>query len=259
MEYYKPKTLKEAEKLKNKFKSSAYLAGGTVLNWKGLPKTKVIIDLNNLTLNKVEISEDKVVIGSLVTIQELLETKKLPKPIVAAAKNFNSINVRNVATIGGNICDKFFVSNLLPLLLAYNAKIKYFIKGKQKTVLLINWIQKKEGIVTALIIDKLDRTVSDRQERISEMDISSIVTSVGYLKNNNKISDFIIAVSGGSANTTILPKTADYILKNIKTFDEQTLLKLVNQDIKFIENIKVSKRVKLNLVVSQLLVMLKSL
>jgi probable selenate reductase FAD-binding subunit len=259
MEYFKPKTLKDAEQLKKKNKSSAYFAGGTILNWKSSPKFAVIIDLNNLKLNKINVTQKKISIGALVTIQEILENNKLPDAIKSAAKQFNSINIRNVATIGGNIFDKYFVSNLLPVFLAFKSKVKYYFNGKQNTCLLQEWLKTKNGIVSEIIIDKPDRTVVERQERISEMDISTIVSAIGYKLTRNKISDLIVAVSGGEASTSILNNTSAYLMQtDVKEIDEKKLSQNISKDIKFTENIKVSKRVKLRLVESQIIDMLKS-
>jgi CO/xanthine dehydrogenase FAD-binding subunit len=260
MKYFKPKNLNEAEVLKQKFKSSAYLAGGTIINWKGKPKYDALIDLNNLKLNQINISKTKIIIGACVRVQEIFENNKFPDSLILAAKNFNSLNIRNAATIGGNICDNFFVSNLLPILLSYDAKVKFYLNKKTKICSIKEWIENKKGILTEIIIDKLDRIILQRQDKISEMDVSSIVTAFGYKSEKNQIKEIIIAVSGAEANTILLTNTVNYLYNiDFKNISEIDLKKAVNRDIKFIQNIKVSKRVKLNLIISHLNDILKSI
>ncbi|MEA2082465.1 MAG: FAD binding domain-containing protein, partial [Elusimicrobiota bacterium] len=103
MEYFTPLSLSQAEKLKKKLKGSFYLAGGTLLNWRGAPKAKALIDLKELNLENIKTSKTKIEIGACVTIQDLALSKKVPETIAEAASNFTGINVRNMATVGGAV------------------------------------------------------------------------------------------------------------------------------------------------------------
>ena len=92
------------------------------------------------------------------------------------------------------------------------------------------------------------------------MDVSSVVTAVGYKSEKNKIRDIIIAISGAKSQTVQLNIIAEYLLKNdIKNIFDDELKKIIKKEVKFTENIKISKRVKLNVIVSHLLDILKSI
>ncbi|MBA3065955.1 FAD binding domain-containing protein [bacterium] len=129
MEYFVPLSLNQAEKLKKKIAGSAFLAGGTALNWRGAPAAKALIDLKKLNPQEIEASKNKIIIGAGVTIQELSLSKKVPPEIAKAAGTFTSINVRNIATVGGTAASGFFISILLPVFAAYEAEVEYYFSG----------------------------------------------------------------------------------------------------------------------------------
>ena len=107
---YAPDSLTQAEKLKNKKGRNFYLAGGTLLNWRGFLKANSLIDLKNLGLGGINASQTKITIGAAVTIQEIAESRKVPAALSKAAGDFTSINIRNIATLGGTVTGNFFIS-----------------------------------------------------------------------------------------------------------------------------------------------------
>lgn len=114
-EYIQPKTLKEANKaLGNDWNIALPYAGGTDLL--GLMKDGVaspdkLVNLKALPdLNKISYATGKgLTIGSLVTLTEISEHPLIEEkyPVLAeAAKEVASPQLRNVGTIGGNICQR---------------------------------------------------------------------------------------------------------------------------------------------------------
>jgi xanthine dehydrogenase YagS FAD-binding subunit len=112
--YKNPKTVSEAiSLLSTTWGQSEVLAGGsdllaamkdqlatptTVVNIKGLPE-----------LSKNELTGGKLVLGANVTLAELAEMTPVVKhfPALAkAAKDLGSVQIRNVATLGGNLCQR---------------------------------------------------------------------------------------------------------------------------------------------------------
>lgn len=109
--YIQPKSIEEAVK----FGDTARLyAGGTDLI--GLLKDDIIqtdkvIDLKNLKgLDKIEDKGSKgIEIGPLVKIVELIENKTIQEKyplLVQTAKEISSPQLRNMGTVGGNICQR---------------------------------------------------------------------------------------------------------------------------------------------------------
>ena len=60
LDYIAPVSLAEAEKLKQSIKGYHYLAGGTILNWKGSPRVKGLIDLKHLHLENITVTGSEI-------------------------------------------------------------------------------------------------------------------------------------------------------------------------------------------------------
>ena len=80
IDFYNPSDSADAVKKRSETARSAYLGGGTILNSleyeKEVPEeaqAQTLINLSKLSLNKVELTPTELVIGSGVTLQELLE------------------------------------------------------------------------------------------------------------------------------------------------------------------------------------------
>lgn len=249
--YYAPTTLEEAENLKERNKGYHYLGGGTILNWKGSPRVKGLIDLKNLELGKIEVTPAKIVIGATATIQELAENKDLPEPLTTAAKFFTSRNVRNMATVGGTATGKFFVSDVLPVLLAFNADIEYFRDGKKAIIRLSQWLLEEPGLICSIIINHANRTVKLKQEKISKMDFPLIVTSVGFAMANNAIKDPVVAVSGASPKIVLSESAAEYLSgKQLSDVDFEALNTAAQKDVEPTGSVKATPRVKRRIIES---------
>ena len=132
----------------------SFLGGGTDLisNMKhNLIKPEVVVDLKIIDgLKKLELNNDGLYIGAAVTVTELIEfegAQKFP-PLVEAAKHLGSLQIRNRATVGGNICNASPCANTVTPLVVLGALVdivgpdgkrtvamKDFIIGVKKTVL----------------------------------------------------------------------------------------------------------------------------
>src|SRR6185436_14907572 len=113
-EFYQPSTLQEASRLlKDNGPGGRFLAGGTdlviAMKEKGL-LPKYIVDLKRVPgLSGIRENNDgSVTLGALTTMYEI-ETSALIKkryPFLAqSAAEVGSIQIRNRATIGGNMCN----------------------------------------------------------------------------------------------------------------------------------------------------------
>jgi len=253
MKYFTPDSLKQAENLKKKNAGSAYFAGGTALNWRGSPKAAALIDLKNLKLGGIKASAGKIIIGAEATIQEIAGSRAVPKELAKAARSFTSINVRNMATIGGTVAGTFFISNLLPALAAYSAEVEYYLNGAKKIMPLSDWLKQKKGIVCSIVIKHLKRKVKIMEEKISAMDFPSIVTGVGFELRAEKITKPVVAVSGAAGPLAISKKAAIYLTGlKLSGAEAGKLSAAVLKDIKTSGNVKVSSRVKKRIIESHL-------
>ena len=240
MDYFAPATLKEAENLKNKAgRGGVYLAGGTILNWKKSPKADSLIDLKNLKLDYMKISDSRIALGAMATIQDIAEKKRLPAALLAAASNFSSRNIRNMATIGGSAAGRFFVSDMLPVLLSFKARTEFFIDGRKKMLPLEEWLKSRPGLICSLIIERPERLVKVRREKISAIDFPMIVTAMGFEIGDGKIEDPVMAVSGASAKTQVFKSVAGYLEgRSIRNVSHAELNSLVQKEVELADNIK---------------------
>ena len=128
-DYFKPKSLKEVWLLKKQFPDSRYIAGGTDLlvkikncevEPKALVSLRAVPELSGISIG--EISR----IGAMTTITDLINhrgLKKLFPVLIQAAKMIGSPQIRNVGTVGGNLCNCSPCADTAVALLVLDAKV----------------------------------------------------------------------------------------------------------------------------------------
>jgi CO/xanthine dehydrogenase FAD-binding subunit len=121
----------------NQNPSAQPYAGGTVLLWK---QRKTIIDLPPviICLDKMEElqnitrTEHYLEIGSMVKLNKIVRMGKLvPQILCDCLENIGGVQLRNVATIGGNICSNTGLLDISAPLVALDAQ--YEFRGAQNT------------------------------------------------------------------------------------------------------------------------------
>jgi CO/xanthine dehydrogenase FAD-binding subunit len=127
-EYAAPATLEEAARLAADG-AATLLAGGTdlMLRAAGSGYGRRLVNLRRIReLDGIEIGESRVRLGALVTVTEILETDTLRAavPLLAeTADRFASPQIRNAATLGGNIANASPAADLVVPLLALDAEV----------------------------------------------------------------------------------------------------------------------------------------
>ncbi|MEO3994055.1 MAG: FAD binding domain-containing protein, partial [Desulfurococcaceae archaeon TW002] len=112
IEYIHVSELDEVLRLLSKKEDVKVLAGGTdlVIDMKiGRYKPKTIIDISGIKSLRYIVDEgDKIKIGALTRMQDIIESpvirKKLPV-LAEAVSMLGSWQIRNMATVGGNLCN----------------------------------------------------------------------------------------------------------------------------------------------------------
>lgn len=167
---YSPNNFSDLFELLNKRDDNTYLlAGGTDLIIK--LKNNKTVDYNIINLTKLEElkifreDEENYCIGSLVTMTQLINNKVIKnrlKALYLAAYNLGSNQIRNLATIGGNISNASQSADCSLALFSLDARINIinsdgdekiipideFIVGREKTIL------KPKEILKEIIIPK---------------------------------------------------------------------------------------------------------
>jgi len=140
MDYFEPKTVSEALSLLAKHGAEAkVIAGGTdvMVDIKYKEEPGCLINIKKIPgLGAIQENGASLRIGTLITIREL-ETNKLVREKLAvlweASHQFASLQIRNTATIGGNICRASPSGETLTPLLVLDAKAKIAFSDGEKT------------------------------------------------------------------------------------------------------------------------------
>lgn len=128
-EYYKPKTIEEAMKMMSTLDGAQYIAGGTdvmVLIKKKKLSPMNLISLRNISELSYIDTKNGLKIGSGVTHSRIVNNEFIQNHYSAlfdAASNIGSTQVRNVATVGGNICNAAPSADTLCPFLVFDAAV----------------------------------------------------------------------------------------------------------------------------------------
>lgn len=206
MRYFKPKTFDEFYELH--LKGSTLLGGGTDLipryeRGKILPK--MIIDIKNISeLYGIKKVENRLEIGAATTIEDIKNNAIIKKSFPALQQStidFGSVQIRNRATIGGNICNASPAGDTLPALYAYEAKIMLINENGNRLVNIEDFIigpgktDLKEGEILQKVIipESHAKSIFYKLGLREAMAIS--VINFATLYDNNKLTIAVGAVA----------------------------------------------------------------
>lgn len=160
--------INEALDIREKYNAIPF-AGGTDLMVEYLRGSNLLVRferpvlfLQNIdSIRGINEEDDNIIIGATTTFNEIIESDIIPVIIKESALGIAGPPIRNIATIGGNICNASPSADSLPVLYAMDAilrlksknsqrdvKIKDFITGVGKTII------KYDEILTHIIIKK---------------------------------------------------------------------------------------------------------
>jgi putative selenate reductase FAD-binding subunit len=121
--FLQPRSLDEALHLRRLNPESFWYGGGTWLNYKDSPSGQAI-SLEFLNLDLISIDKKFLTIGSMVSIQNLIDSEIVLSVLKEAASGISSRNIRNIATLGGNIGAAAQDSVFIPILVALDAELE---------------------------------------------------------------------------------------------------------------------------------------
>lgn len=140
IEWFRPTTLNELVELKKQYPTAKIVSGHTMIQIDRKFKDKcypVLIAVGSIPeLNRIEKTERGIIVGACVSVAKLKEYCELClkmeptyrartcQALLSQLNIFGSQQIRNVATIGGNIVHGSPISTLNPMLVACNAKLK---------------------------------------------------------------------------------------------------------------------------------------
>lgn len=145
--YFEPETIKECSDLLAEYDGKAkILAGGTdVISQLKAKKINpvALVDIRKIKgLDEVKISGDGLSLGSMVRMRSLSLNKdvKAGYPVVAeAAGKVSSMQIRNTATVGGNVCNASPAADSIQGLLLMEASAVIESSGGSREVKLVDF------------------------------------------------------------------------------------------------------------------------
>jgi putative selenate reductase FAD-binding subunit len=233
-EFFKPQTITEAVTLKEKYRDAAvFMAGGTDVNCGDASgAVEKVIGIEQLKLNTISQTDEAILIGAGVTIQELIDSPKVPDQLSVAAGHFVNRNIRNMATIGGNIASNNSTSNLIPILVALDAELK--LAGADASVSVYEYITREMNrLIESITIlsANLEKPYGIRKFSHTANDISIIVAAVTFNIHNEIVSNVRVAAGGVSKHVVRLKELENKLEGNklpARTEIEDTVKKEVS-------------------------------
>jgi aerobic carbon-monoxide dehydrogenase medium subunit len=132
-DYLEPHTLKQAISLLQRHGDQARIVAGStdfLVRWRqGSWRPQYVVNIQHIPgLNRISYSpRNGLRLGALVTVQTLethpVVREKYPA-LATGATSFAGVQVRNLATVGGNICNASPAGDTLPALLAFDAQCR---------------------------------------------------------------------------------------------------------------------------------------
>jgi carbon-monoxide dehydrogenase medium subunit len=225
---YQPTSLQEASRLlKENGPGGRFLAGGTdlviAMKEKGLVP-KYVVDLKRIPglAGIRENSDSTITIGALTTMREIeispLITRKFPF-LAQSAAEVGSIQIRNRATVGGNMANATPSADVAPSLIALNAMAKIVGANGERTVLLEAFfrgpgqtVMTADEILTEITIPKTPARLVGEYIKFSPremMDLAYVGVAVAYTIGEQGRCEGVRIVLGAVAPTPIRARKAE--------------------------------------------------
>ncbi len=226
--YHRPKTVAETIDILNANSNAAILAGGTDLLVeikKGIRQHSDLISLSDVNELKF-IKEDKenVIIGAATTHNEIIKSELIKKLLPALAQTsakVGSEQVRNMATVGGNICTAASCCDTAPVLMAYHANMEIVGRGGAKVIPMKDFfifnkktILQKGEVVTRIIIPKPAQGTGVHYEKFGlreAMSISVVSVAISVRVDHKMVTDSCVVI-GAVAPTPRISQNAISLL-----------------------------------------------
>jgi xanthine dehydrogenase small subunit len=224
--YFHPFTLDNALMLRKHYRNAIVINGATDVALRQTKRNEVIpeiIDLSGVEELKIyDEEENGFYFGAGMSIEKIKNICESQLPaLYDILKVFGSLQIRNFATIGGNIGSASPIGDTLPVLFAKKAKvilqssrskreveIEDFIKGYRKTVL------KDDELITSVFIPKPGKNEIIKSFKISkrkDLDISTVSLACKIELDKKIVKEIILAYGGMAETTRRAKKTEDYL------------------------------------------------
>ncbi len=255
--YIQPLTLEEALSIKQEQPELLIIGGASdiaLLKTKKHQELPAILDLSNVKELKTIIKHDSYwEIGAAVTMEQLRKEMTSDWPdFKNILEVFGSQQIRNVATIGGNVGSASPIGDLLPLLMTHQAEIiiqnkhearpedlEEFILAYRKTSLM------SDEMITKFIIPKDNDWIfwSEKVSKRKQLDISTVSAAFALrLTKEKKVGAIILAYGGMAAMPVHATMAEEYLLgKEMEEPHFEKAAQLITEEFQPITDARASK------------------
>jgi len=228
-EYHEPATLEEVSSLLSQLGPDALIfAGGTDI----IPKIRykrlaprAIMNIKKIPgLTSIEMNEH-LSIGALATFNEICSSEIVRKQYPVITEVFSDIashQVRNLATLGGNICNAAPSADSPPILMAYDSEIEIFDGKGTRTLLLEDFFKGpgmtdlKDGEILVSVNIPLPKVKTGyayiKHTVRKSLDIAIVGVAVSITLDDNNICSDARIIVGASAPIPLRAKQAEKLL-----------------------------------------------
>jgi xanthine dehydrogenase molybdopterin binding subunit len=224
--FFRPNRLEDAVAFKARHPGAVIVSGGTELgvqrNKQGLEPSALLSLAGLGELARIDCDGDVLSIGANVTWTQLEEYSRDALPEVhAMTRRFGSVQIRNAATLVGNIAHGSPVADSLCLLLVLGAELELvgprgtrraaiegFHLGPRRTILA------PDEIIARVLIPLPGRDESIKLYKVSkrkEMDVSTFRAGIRVVRRDDAIARAAIAYAGVGPTAGRLPRTEAFL------------------------------------------------
>jgi xanthine dehydrogenase small subunit len=216
--YLKPFSITDTLKLREQNPDAMFVCGGTdaaLLQTKKNILLQKVIDISGLDeLSLIIEDHSRIVIGSGTSLEDVREYCNTRLPALAGIlKVFGSLQIRNIATMGGNVMSASPIGDTLPLLIALGAQVRLLGNHKQREMLLEDFITayrktdiQPDEILALVMIPTPGKDAIVKSYKISkrvDLDISTVSACFKLSLSRDNTVKKIDIVYGGMADHPI--------------------------------------------------------
>ena len=224
--YFKPFTLAEALRIRGENPEAIIINGSTDIALRQTKKNEILYEIIDLSgtneLKKISEDNSNYCFGSGLTLEQLRQFSNDKLPSLFKILNvFGSLQIRNIATIGGNVGSASPIGDTLPVLFAHNAMIKVMSQISERTLSIDDFIKgyrqtdiRNDELITGIIVPKNNNSYLIESYKVSKrkhLDISTVIGAFKLHLNNETVSEIVIAYGGMAAMTKRAAKTESFL------------------------------------------------
>lgn len=232
------KKIPSFEQKNNKTKPETFVAGGTdiyVQRGSELPGSQVEVLNLRPELRGISFKNGRIHIGALTTFEEFAVHPGIKKVILDMPK-YNLLNaswqIRNRATLGGNIVNASPIGDMTALLLVLECDLVLKNGKKQRTIPMKSFFKgykvldkKPSEILTEIIFPTPDKKTKIHFEKVSKrktLDIASVNSAIKVRDENGTITAIEMSMGGVAPIPFFMNKTCEYLQG--RPINRQTIL-----------------------------------